>query len=408
MQTLSAHYAALQANYDACGCTNSSLHDSDSSCKGADLSGQGLDLHIAAIFIVLVASAIGAGIPTMAKHLRWHEIGFYIALGKTIGTGVVLACGFIHMLQPAAESLVSDCLPRLFTEVYPAFAYLYALVAALGMQFLDLMFVEYATSRQLARMQPGADAGSVSTNANRKAASALEDKHVLLDSATTSSDVDLPPPSSAAAVISSATTLATHGKADLHALLHPSRLAENEEAHVGHSHPRIELDGTTRKLIEAYVLEFGVTVHSVFIGLAVGVMGRNGLRALLTALCFHQFFEGVALGSRIVEANFPSRWHEVLMALIFTISAPIGIAVAIAVTSTLNAEGRTFLLVQGTFDGLCAGILIYIGFTLLVVDFPSDLRKHCANKPRSALLKSLMFACLWVGAGLMAFIGKYL
>jgi zinc transporter 1/2/3 len=75
------------------------------------------------------------------------------------------------------------------------------------------------------------------------------------------------------------------------------------------------------------MLEFGITIHSIFIGVRNGVVGDDELKTLLVALSFHQFFEGVALGSRIVDAEIKSLAHEALMMLVFSISAPLGIAI---------------------------------------------------------------------------------
>ena len=57
-------------------------------------------LHIGAIFIVLFVSALGTVIPLLGSHSTKFAISpFVIVLGKCMGTGVVIACGLIHMLQ---------------------------------------------------------------------------------------------------------------------------------------------------------------------------------------------------------------------------------------------------------------------------------------------------------------------
>ena len=67
-----------------------------------------LSLHIGGVFAVLFASTLGAAIPLLAAH--WPRCAvppFFIALGKCVGTGVVLACGLIHMLQVGWEKKYS-------------------------------------------------------------------------------------------------------------------------------------------------------------------------------------------------------------------------------------------------------------------------------------------------------------
>lgn len=55
------------------------------------------------------------------------------------------------------------------------------------------------------------------------------------------------------------------------------------------------------------VLETGIAFHSVLIGIALGVSNSPcTIRPLLAALTFHQFFEGVALGSCLLQVSFTS------------------------------------------------------------------------------------------------------
>jgi zinc transporter ZupT len=52
------------------------------------------------------------------------------------------------------------------------------------------------------------------------------------------------------------------------------------------------------------VLETGIALHSVLIGIALGVSNSPcTIRPLLAALTFHQCFEGVALGSCLLQVS---------------------------------------------------------------------------------------------------------
>lgn len=81
----------------------------------------------------------------------------------------------------------------------------------------------------------------------------------------------------------------------------------------------------------AYILELGIAVHSVIIGIALGMASdASPARALLIALCFHQTFEGFALGVTVLEAHF-SLWQCILMVVLFAITTPIGIAIGLLI-----------------------------------------------------------------------------
>jgi solute carrier family 39 (zinc transporter), member 1/2/3 len=50
------------------------------------------------------------------------------------------------------------------------------------------------------------------------------------------------------------------------------------------------------------VLELGIIVHSVIIGISLGASeSPKTVRPLVAALTFHQFFEGMGLGSCITQ-----------------------------------------------------------------------------------------------------------
>ena len=52
------------------------------------------------------------------------------------------------------------------------------------------------------------------------------------------------------------------------------------------------------------VLELGIVVHSVVIGLSLGASNNTcSIKGLIAALCFHQMFEGMGLGGCILQVN---------------------------------------------------------------------------------------------------------
>jgi zinc transporter 1/2/3 len=55
-------------------------------------------------------------------------------------------------------------------------------------------------------------------------------------------------------------------------------------------------------VVVVQVLELGILVHSVIIGVSLGASLRpSTIRPLVGALSFHQFFEGIGLGGCIVQ-----------------------------------------------------------------------------------------------------------
>ena len=362
-----------------------------------------LSFHIASFFIILTASSLGVAFPLVAKYNKELNINHYsIILGKCAGTGVILACALVHMIQPSNAALTSECVPTVFNTEYPAFAYLFALIAALAMHFLEFILSSYLVG----------DCNLEETDERLKEEGQnVNDFHDFRDKKEKDQNVD------------DCHQLASTMEQDCH--LEETEQVNKEGQNVDDCHEfgdeekdqkvndlhqlasNLEQERLKAKqLSEAYMVEFGVSVHSIFIGLAVGVTDKDGLAALLVALIFHQAFEGVALGSRLSDTTL-GIWNEVLLGAIFALSAPVGIAIGTSVYKTLNTNDGAFLLVQGVFDGICGGILLYTGFTFLLQDFPSDMELYCRGKYRR-LMKAGMFIFLWVFAGLMALIGMFL
>ncbi|KAJ2479502.1 hypothetical protein IWW56_003048 [Coemansia sp. RSA 2131] len=55
-----------------------------------------------------------------------------------------------------------------------------------------------------------------------------------------------------------------------------------------------------RRALATYILELGIALYSVLIGLALAI-SDSGFVALFVAICVHQFFEGLALGTSLAE-----------------------------------------------------------------------------------------------------------
>merc|ERR1712032_1175780 len=133
---------------------------------------------------------------------------------------------------------------------------------------------------------------------------------------------------------------------------------------MGHQHllmdPSIATDRTIR--YKAYLLELAIAVHSVLVGVGLGIL-TNSTGAVVTlgiALCFHQLFEGIALG--MVGANAGLKGHGVMvMIFMFVVSCPFGIVLGIRLESGLDKEAAMTNWILGGLNALAAGTLLEIG-----------------------------------------------
>ncbi|KAK4278973.1 hypothetical protein QN277_016742 [Acacia crassicarpa] len=157
-----------------------------------------------------------------------------------------------------------------------------------------------------------------------------------------------------------------------------------------------------RHRVISQVLELGIVVHSVIIGISLGASeSPKTIRPLVAALTFHQFFEGMGLGSCITQAKFNNKTIAV-MALFFALTTPLGIVLGIGITNGYDENSPNALIVEGIFNAASSGILIYMTLVdLLAVDFMTDRMQN------STRLQVGSYLSLLLGAGLMSLLAKW-
>ncbi|ODV82377.1 ZIP zinc/iron transport family [Suhomyces tanzawaensis NRRL Y-17324] len=90
----------------------SSLSPRADTCEsGNTYNGEYLGARISAVFVLLGVSAIGSFFPLVAKQCPWIKLPPWVFFGtKYVGTGVIVATGFVHLLAEAHEALTNPCL----------------------------------------------------------------------------------------------------------------------------------------------------------------------------------------------------------------------------------------------------------------------------------------------------------
>ncbi|KAK8953013.1 Zinc transporter 4 [Platanthera guangdongensis] len=323
---------------------------------------QSLALKSIAVVAILGAGSGGVLLPILGRTvpLLRPENDLFFSV-KSFAAGVILATAFIHILPDAFARLASPCLPAHPWRSFP-FAGFVAMCSALGTMVIDSAATGYYKRSHFRKALPfdGAD-DLVPVDAE-----AVHAGHVHVH------------------------THASHGHA--HGPVAGGRSPEE----VGSIAERI------RRRVISQVLELGIVVHSVIIGVSLGTSGSpKTIKPLVAALSFHQFFEGIGLGGCIVQANFRAR-AMVIMAVFFSMTAPFGIALGIAISSIYDSNGSTALIIEGIFNAASSGILIYMSLVdLLAADF---MNPRMQNSTRLQLAAHL---ALLLGSGFMSLVAKW-
>ena len=301
--------------------------------------------------------------PILLKGCRSNSlVSSLLSIARQFGTGVVVAVAFVHILLPAVAAFGSSCIPAHITEDYGAWPYAITGGAVIAMQFIELLSVTAQKALTSARkgVLPGAPAACVTGDA-----------------------CELQPITKKSAVLEEGHSHGSHGDG----------CAEEE-----HARSHIET------FVDAIIAEFSLSLHSILVGITVGVVLDAELSVLVVALAFHQFFEGVTLGSRIEAAKFKLATAAAL-AFLFAASAPVGIAIGIGLVQANSAFATesNYILATGVLEAIAAGMLIHVGSGMLSKDLAADMRAHKGVAAQAAL-----YTAIALGYTLMAVIGKWL
>ncbi|KAI0660291.1 Zinc/iron permease [Cubamyces menziesii] len=170
--------------------------------------------------------------------------------------------------------------------------------------------------------------------------------------------------------------------------------------------------GRRRQVIGILVLQMGIMIHSLVIGLTLSIASGPEFTSLVVAIVFHQLFEGLSLGIRIAGLpskrsedgfkNLPGHILKPLLAMAFAMTTPLGIGIGIAALSGAKSTGPRLMLVQGVMSAISAGMLIYAACVeMLAGDFVMDAHLWRSSVRRQVLALLSLFA----GVAAMAAIG---
>ncbi|MED6213048.1 hypothetical protein PIB30_089497 [Stylosanthes scabra] len=324
-------------------CTCEEEEESEGGEEAASLA---LKYKIAALASILVAGAMGVSIPMLGKSKSFSALSperdlFFII--KAFAAGVILSTAFIHVLPDAFEKLTSPCLKEHPWGDFP-FTGFVAMISAIGTLMVDSLATAYF---------------DYNNNNNVHRQENMEE-----------------------------------GAVDHHVHLH---------AHASTSTSSSHSTQLLRHRVISQVLEIGIVVHSVIIGISLGACeNAKTIKPLIAALTFHQFFEGMGLGGCISQAKFKRR-AVVTMALFFTLTTPVGIAIGIGITKAYKENSPRALIVEGVLNAASSGILIYMSLVdLLAPDFINSRLQHSGR-----LLQFGAYASLLLGAASMSVLAKW-
>ncbi|CAI9275839.1 unnamed protein product [Lactuca saligna] len=307
-----------------------------------------LPLKIIGIAAILITSIIGVCLPLITRSIPAlsPDRNLFVIV-KAFASGIILATGFMHVLPDSFDMLRSPCLSDNPWHKFPFTGFL-AMLSAIFTLMVDSMATSMYTTKNNAISAEGGE--------------------------STTGDHEM--------------AVAGGGGTHLH----------------GHHHrPKGPIGAQLlRYRVVAMVMELGIVVHSIVIGLGVGASNDVcTIKPLVAALCFHQMFEGMGLGGCILQAEYKPL-KKALMVFFFSMTTPFGIALGIGLAKTYKENSPSALITVGLLNASSAGLLIYMALVdLLAADFMGPKLQG------SIKLQLKSFAAVLLGAGGMSVMAKW-
>ncbi|KAJ9633463.1 hypothetical protein H2204_007013 [Knufia peltigerae] len=435
-------------------------------CGGgaAQLAEYDLPLHVGAVFLVFAFSIAGAGLPVVGKRVSWAKLpNRVIFFCKHFGTGVLIATAFVHLVPTAFQSLSDPCLPSLLTDDYPAMPGVIMMFALFALFTIE-MYLKAKTGGHShggpmgngapAPAQHGHGHGHGHAQANGPGLAAQGSRpgvgtpqalpayvvHSRDGSETIVDGMEKPHAYTHSYEASAAAREEMEQYNNLSDMptwfqvfyaqyvrqreelkdmilsvtpraLYPVEKSEFDDSssvdlhHDGDSEEGT-VDAATLKTMNLNIslLEGGILFHSIFVGMTVSIT-TDGFVILLVAILFHQFFEGLGLGSRIAAVPYPKQsirpW---VLVCAFGTTCPIGQAIGLMTRNSYDPSSAFALILVGAFNAFSSGLLIYAALVdLLAEDFLSEEASLIMTKKD----KIQAFSFVLMGAAGMSVVGAF-
>lgn len=244
-----------------------------------------MGLRIGSVFIILGTSALGTYLPILLHRISPYKPGdirdWLLTVGKfckyifcnhqmykhlthfSVGTGVILATAFVHMLPDALENFSSPCLTEGWLS-YGAFAGIFCMLSSFALQLLEVVSVAHMNKLRR-RKQERIDAELGSGHYNNFAQEKIPTD--ILNSSQ----------------VSKQQTVGDEERIESHTHDH-HHIGDDH----GHVHGAFLEDDEAYKHIGTYILELGIVMHSILIGITLSTTENSEFVTLLIALVFHQ------------------------------------------------------------------------------------------------------------------------
>ncbi|KAK9463840.1 Zinc/iron permease [Lipomyces oligophaga] len=378
-------------------------------CVPQDTSAYSLPLRLFSVFAVFAVSSVAVFLPVFIQRYvkstsdSHHTTESVMLVIKQFGAGVIVATAFIHLLPDAFETFDDPCIGEIQFDAWPG---LLALVGVLITFVIDNLghriVAERIRSACLKLEQDSAARPLLAREAGHDAESHLDSLSVDSEPSTIAALSQTPKKSGSFATFDSMSG-SSSGHLHSHGGNNKGSLTIGHVHNHGHTFFELEDEDLTASIdrLSLYVLEAGIIFHSVLIGVTLSVTSESAFLSLFVVIMFHQFFEGLALGSRIMSVKSLSPSRKYFYCSWFCMITPIGMIIGIIWRGSSLTTASVSLWIMGSLNSMSAGILLWAS----LVELLAEEWIHGELHEASVALSTVAFFAVLCGASLMSVLG---
>merc|ERR1712130_358530 len=167
-------------------------------------------------------------------------------------------------------------------------------------------------------------------------------------------------------------------------------IVENATSGHGHSHDTMDIFDHRQSPSAIYTMIFGLSAHSIFEGLAIGLQSNSSkLWILALVVLVHKSLFSLVMGLAALR-SLPRVRQSVIALLIFSVSSPIGIAIGTLVFA-FSTESSSMDLAVGLLESISTGTFLFVVFIELM---PKEMNLTERNAISRLMLVILGYALM--------------
>ncbi|KAJ7641505.1 Zinc/iron permease [Roridomyces roridus] len=333
---------------------------------------------IAAIVGIFFVSLFAVSFPRISQSSSFRLPHLFFFIGKHFGTGVILSTAFCHLLQDSFEHLQNPRVKKEYPNVgkQTGLIILSSLLLIFLVEYISTSYVDFLHADPSA---PPSPSHTPSTSHPEPRLDLSETTPLLVPAGHNIKKVA---PSYLAALLAPPRHCPlSRQDGRLLSICVTTANRETEHQHHHHADEDVEVEpergqsrvGRGRQVVGIIVLELGIMLHSLVIGLTLALTTGGDFTSLLTAVVFHQLFEGLSLGIRFAALPKPKGqrdWFSIVLSLLFALTTPSGLAIGVLAFAHTSKVLPSTLLLKGVMSAVSAGMLIYAATVeMIAADF---------------------------------------